>query len=109
MADSRVPLARRLAEQCRAKPANGVSPGSAGEVLTIAEAFLSMEFIVQHLYIERERVIRAIGMQVDGPDADLDGYPDLAGLVEQFAHQERAKAALAAQQMWQRAKEAGRG
>ena len=102
MTEKRIDLARRLRDACEAAPANARVPKgiTAADVRTVADAFLSMEFMVQHLHIERQRIIRAIGRQVEGPDADLDGYPDLAGLVEDRIADEVDKAAFAAKEMW---------
>ncbi len=103
MTEKRIDLARRLRDACEAAPANARVPNgiTAADVRTVADAFLSMEFMVQHLHIERQRIIRAIGMQVEGPDADLDGYPDLAERVADRIASEASKAAMAAQKMWQ--------
>lgn len=68
-----------------------------------------MDFMVQHLHRERMRMIRAIGLQVEGPDACEDGYPDLAFLVEEALRQARAEVAAANQRAWHAEKRAGIG
>lgn len=108
MTETRLSMAKRIRLLCEAAPANGRVPNgiTAADVATIASGFESMEFMVQSLSIERERIIRMIGEQVDGPDACLDGYPDLADLVADFEHSHRAQVAWANQQMWKREKAA---
>lgn len=96
--ERRVEIAARLRKLCKDAPANGRPPAgiSAADVLAIADGFESLDYMVRHLCIERTRIVRAIGLQVEGPDADKDGYPDLAGDVEEMIASKNGQIAHAA-------------
>lgn len=110
----RLPLSKRaeaMVVALRKLPANGKAPYSAGELAEVVDGYLSMHFMVQHLYRERFAIMQALGLQVDGPDADLDGYPDLAFLVSEALDGLKDDVAHANKKMWEalEGKEAANG
>lgn len=102
MTERRDSLAERLRLALKHVPANGCPPKgvSAGDVLTIVDFAQSMDFMVNHFHLERMRIVRALGLQVEGPDADQDGYPDLAGILAARLDSMRGQIAYANERAW---------